>query len=164
MTAVIEAENIYVRAGGRFLLQDVSIRIAAGETVAVIGPNGAGKSTLLRALSGEHEVCRGVVRFGGRPLSAYTPQHIALRRAVLSQNVSVSFPFTVAEIVHMGSAPLHPRRHTPSIDAAIGASPRSRIATDHQLVGWRTATNPFRPRIIATDDRRVRGRARTAPA
>jgi iron complex transport system ATP-binding protein len=122
MTAVIEAENICVRASGRFLLQDVSVRINAGETVAVIGPNGAGKSTLLRALSGEHEVCRGVVRFAGRSLSSYAPQRIALRRAVLSQNVSVSFPFTVAEIVHMGSVAHEFRKSTSSIDAAIDAA------------------------------------------
>ena len=35
----------------RPVLRNVSLRLAAGQTLAVIGPNGAGKSTLLRILA-----------------------------------------------------------------------------------------------------------------
>jgi ABC-type branched-subunit amino acid transport system ATPase component len=50
--AMIEVENLEAGYGGVAVLRDVSLRLAANETVAVIGANGAGKSTLVAALCG----------------------------------------------------------------------------------------------------------------
>ncbi len=51
---------------GRPLLNDISLRVGAGERVALIGANGAGKSTLLRIALGELEPDEGAVaRSGG---------------------------------------------------------------------------------------------------
>ena len=49
---MIEVENLEAGYGGVVVLRDVSLRLAANETVAVIGANGAGKSTLVAALCG----------------------------------------------------------------------------------------------------------------
>jgi len=49
---MIEVENLEAGYGGVAVLRDVSLRLAANETVAVIGANGAGKSTLVAALCG----------------------------------------------------------------------------------------------------------------
>lgn len=103
MTAALETEMLSVRIGAKSLLDRVSLLIAPGETVALIGPNGAGKSTLLRALSGEIAASAGTIKLKGRSPRAYRPQVLALHRAVLSQHVSVAFPFSVAEVVRMGA-------------------------------------------------------------
>ena len=103
MTVAIETSALSVRVGAKALIDDVSLSIAFGETVALVGPNGAGKSTLLRALSGEIAPSGGGIRLKGRDPRAYKPQALALHRAVLSQHVNVAFPFSVAEVVRMGA-------------------------------------------------------------
>ncbi len=47
-------------------LQDVSLRVEAGETVGVIGPNGSGKSTLLKLVAGITKPTSGTVSVRGR--------------------------------------------------------------------------------------------------
>jgi ABC-type polysaccharide/polyol phosphate transport system ATPase subunit len=47
-------------------LQDVSLRVSAGETVGVIGPNGSGKSTLLKLVAGITKPTSGTVNVKGR--------------------------------------------------------------------------------------------------
>jgi heme transport system ATP-binding protein len=92
-----------MQIGGATLVDAVSLRITGGEMVAIAGPNGAGKSTLLRMLSGDLRASRGGIRLKQRRIVAYTPRQLASHRAMLSQHVSVSFPFTVGEIVGMGA-------------------------------------------------------------
>jgi ABC-type polysaccharide/polyol phosphate transport system ATPase subunit len=50
-------------------LDDVSLRIASGETVGMVGRNGAGKSSTLRALAGIVPLQSGSARCGGRAVS-----------------------------------------------------------------------------------------------
>src|SRR5881398_309610 len=50
-------------------LRDVSLRLAAGESVGLIGHNGAGKTTLLKLLAGISRPTRGHVRTRGRVAS-----------------------------------------------------------------------------------------------
>jgi ATP-binding cassette, subfamily F, member 3 len=47
--------------GGRYLFQDVSLNISAGDRIGLVGKNGAGKSTLLRLLSGQYQPTEGSI-------------------------------------------------------------------------------------------------------
>ncbi|MEV5544962.1 heme ABC transporter ATP-binding protein [Streptomyces sp. NPDC052309] len=87
------------------VLDGVGITVRAGEVLALVGPNGAGKSTLLGALAADLPVADGVVRVHGRPAEQWSARELGLRRSVLPQSASLSFPFRVEEVVRMGRAP-----------------------------------------------------------
>lgn len=116
MSALLTLTDVGLNIGAAMLLDKISVSISAGERIALIGPNGAGKSSLLRILSGELRPSHGSASLLDRPLAAYAPAELAERRAVLSQQIAVAFPFRVAEIVAMGG------RGAPVSDAAIDAA------------------------------------------
>ncbi|GAA1604722.1 heme ABC transporter ATP-binding protein [Leucobacter chromiireducens] len=101
---VLRARGVSVTLGGTRIVEGVDFDVRAGEVLAILGPNGAGKSTLLGALAGDHAY-GGSVELVGREVSDWPNRELALRRAVLRQSNSVSFPFPVVDIVKMGRAP-----------------------------------------------------------
>jgi branched-chain amino acid transport system ATP-binding protein len=67
MSALLSIRGLSAGYGGASALDDVSLSLVAGETVALLGANGAGKSTLLKALLGLVPA-RGELRFDGADL------------------------------------------------------------------------------------------------
>jgi ABC-type polysaccharide/polyol phosphate transport system ATPase subunit len=53
------------------VLRDVSLRLVAGDRVALVGSNGAGETTLLRVMAGIYEPVSGIVRSSGRISSMF---------------------------------------------------------------------------------------------
>ena len=100
---MIEACGISVRLGGRDILDAIEIELGAGELTVIVGPNGAGKTTLMRVLVGDLVPSAGAVRFEGRLLGDWREGDLAARRAVLPQASQLAFPFTVHEVVQLGS-------------------------------------------------------------
>ena len=67
---MLEIDGLSVTYGGLHALSAVSLRVEAGQFVAIVGPNGAGKTTLFKAISGTVPVAGGSIRFEGRDLLA----------------------------------------------------------------------------------------------
>lgn len=63
---MIDVRDLVVRYGSATALDRVSLRVAAGEMVALVGPNGAGKSTLVNTLSGIVRPFAGEMSVRGR--------------------------------------------------------------------------------------------------
>lgn len=101
----LQARNVSVVLGGKQILWDVSLTVKVGEVLVLIGPNGSGKSTLLATFSADVSTVAGEIFLFGKVLSAWRVQEMALLRAMLLQENSLAFPFTVREVVRMGRAP-----------------------------------------------------------
>jgi ATP-binding cassette, subfamily B, multidrug efflux pump len=72
---------------GRPVLDDVSLSIAAGETVAIVGATGAGKSTIIKLLPRLYDLQGGSIRIGGADVRTLDPRALRCRIVVVSQDV-----------------------------------------------------------------------------
>ena len=70
LPAEIEVRDVSFRyaVGEPWILRNISLKIDAGESVAIAGPSGCGKTTLLKIMLGQLEPEEGEVLFGGIPL------------------------------------------------------------------------------------------------
>lgn len=98
---MLDVENLSVSLGSKRILHDVDMQAPAGAVTAIIGPNGSGKTTLLRAVAGDIGYS-GRASINGVDIASARPWDLAGMRAVLPQSASLSFPFTVREIVRLG--------------------------------------------------------------
>lgn len=82
---VLKSESIFKEVtspeGPLTIVSDVSLEIAAGESVAIVGPSGAGKSTLLALLAGLDVPTSGRVWLAGEDLTALDEDGRARLRA-----------------------------------------------------------------------------------
>lgn len=100
---MITAQHISLKRKDRSILQDVNIMISSGVFTAIAGPNGAGKSSLLKILSNEISGYEGKVEVNGTPIRQYDISSLSKIRAVLPQQTYLPFPFSVQQIVQLGT-------------------------------------------------------------
>ena len=67
--SAISLQSLSHRYGSQWVLVDINLQFAAGETIALLGPNGSGKSTLLRILSTLLQPTRGKGTLWGNDLA-----------------------------------------------------------------------------------------------
>ena len=102
---VLEVDGVTCSYGAADALSGLTLRVAAGDFLAIAGPNGSGKSTLLRAMSRVLRPRLGRALLDGRDLYALSAQESARSIGVVPQESAVEFEFTCGEIVLMGRAP-----------------------------------------------------------
>jgi len=102
---MIQAKNITVEIDSKKLVDNVSMKIEPGKFSVILGKNGAGKSTFLKALSGDITPSAGEVLIEGNNLTSVSSSYLAKQRAVMMQELHLSFSFTVLEVVLMGRIP-----------------------------------------------------------
>lgn len=91
-------------------LNNVSLRVAPGEIVALVGPSGAGKTTLVNLLPRFVSSSQGQITLDGHELSTWNLASLRSQFAMVSQDV-VMFNDTIAANVALGSAMDEKRVH-----------------------------------------------------
>ena len=124
----LELVEVGVRYGERTALEGVSLRLDAGDLLAVVGPNGAGKSTLLKVIAGVLSPSAGDVRVFGRPPRG----HICIAYVPQRSQVDWAFPVSVSDVVMMGRIDhLGPLRRPRVEDRTLVATVLERVGVAH---------------------------------
>jgi iron complex transport system ATP-binding protein len=99
---IVQLDQVFFSYGARRVLDRVSLRLDAGERVAVIGANGCGKTTLLKVIGRVLRASGGTVRIDGLDVAAIPRRRMARLVAVVPQDLVIPFSFTVREMVELG--------------------------------------------------------------
>lgn len=145
----VAAQDLGWRAGGRIIVDGVTLEIASGETLGLIGPNGSGKSTLLRLLAGIVPRATGGVALDGQPLHRMRRRDIAQRIAFVEQQAETAEAVTVQDVVALGRTPwLSPLSPFGAEDVAICQAALARVGMDDMATrAWATLSGGERQRV-----------------
>ncbi len=101
---MLEVDQLQSHYGRIPALAGVSLRVEAGELVALVGANGAGKTTLLRTLSGIQPSSGGTIRFDGEDLARLNArQRLRLGIVQVPEGRQVFGPLSVEDNLRLGA-------------------------------------------------------------
>ena len=115
---MLEVRNAGYTVADKWLIRNISYQFHPGKFYVICGPNGAGKSTLIKMLGLEILPKEGCVLYNHHSANPNDKEEYSKYRAVLSQNIEISFPLNVEEVVLMGRYP-HFHTHPSKIDFSI---------------------------------------------
>lgn len=103
---LIEVKNLTKYFGSVIALQDISMRVGAGEVMCLLGDNGAGKSTLIKTLSGVHKPSEGTISIEGQPAEFRSPKDaLDAGIATVHQHLAIQPLMSVTRNFFMGREP-----------------------------------------------------------
>lgn len=122
--STLKAQDVCFAYGDKPVLTDVSLQLPVGKFTTIVGPNGCGKSTLLNLLMGHLTPASGTIMLmqpsnvegqpdgsisvsAPRPISSIPPANRARLLALVPQNPTFSFRYTVRQVVLMGRWHFH---------------------------------------------------------
>lgn len=98
---MLSGKQITVRYGSRPVVNDLSFSLEPGQWMMLAGPNGAGKTTLIEAIT-QGVPYTGTFTWKGRDMRTIRPGEIARSIAVLSQQNTMNYAYSVEEVVGLG--------------------------------------------------------------
>src|SRR5471030_2808316 len=123
--AMLEFRDVNVYYGAIQALQNVSLTVNQGETVALIGANGAGKSTMLMSIFGQPHIRSGQILFRGEDISRKSTHFIASGGIAQSPEGRRVFPdMTVEENLLMGTIPIGDKYAAEDLQSMFDLFPR----------------------------------------
>jgi ATP-binding cassette subfamily B protein len=98
----IEFRNLDFSYGGAPVLENISLRVPAGSSLAIVGPTGSGKSTLVNLIPRLYEAAEGALLIDGRPLREY-PLEVLRRNIGMVPQETFLFSETIRENLAFGA-------------------------------------------------------------
>ena len=133
---MLEIEGLVAGYSGVPILRGVSLRVGAGEVVAVLGANGVGKTTLNKAVSGLVRPSAGEIRFDGARIDRASPAEIVAAGQIHVPEGRRIFPnMSVRENLELGSYRRAKANRARNLEHVYGIFPRLK-----ERAGQRAAT------------------------
>ncbi len=108
---MLRIEGLTKIFGGLRAVDNASLKVDAGQIVALIGPNGAGKTTLFASIAGFHKVNAGKVEFQGEDITGLPVHQIARKGMVRTFQITQPFAkLSVLENIMVGAYQQFPDR------------------------------------------------------
>ena len=158
---LLETIGLTAGYGELEIVHEVSIGVPPGGFVSVIGPNGAGKSTLLKAIYGLADTHGGLVRFGGREITAWKPHELTRLGLNYVPQLDNVFPnMSVQENLEIGGVPSRERTAErlealfelfPTLDARRRQRAGTLSGGERQMLALARALMP-EPRLLLLDE------------
>ena len=111
---VFSLTNVSFSHGKNKVLSDIDLTIKSGAFYGLVGPNGSGKTTLLDLLSNHYQPQHGTIQLHGNDLCSFSTSVLARHLALVPQEFSLGFDFSVFDVVLMGRHPHIPRFANPT--------------------------------------------------
>ena len=113
-------------------LADIVLEVMGNEILGIIGPNGSGKTTLLKCMNKKLKPQTGTVLVNGENILKMNSKEVANNIGVVPQVSTVSFPFTVYDLVMMGRYS-HKRRFDTEndVDRSVVSECLARTGIEH---------------------------------
>ena len=124
---MLEVKGLSVSYGKHRALDNVSLRVEAGELVVILGANGAGKSSLLRALGGMLRALPGAnATLDGQELLTLAPHRLVeTGLALVPEGRGIFVDLTVRENLQLGAlAPRARRTEAENLERVLSLFPR----------------------------------------
>jgi branched-chain amino acid transport system ATP-binding protein len=123
---MLEIENLVTGYGGVPVLREVSIKLCAGEIIALLGANNAGKTTLINALSGMVMPMAGRIVFEGHDVTHLSPrQRVELGIVQVPEGRMVFPEMSIRENLQLGGINSRARAdRTRKMDEVLDLFPR----------------------------------------
>jgi len=103
MQYVLEITNVSKFFNGLVAIDDLSIKVKAGQIYGIIGPNGAGKTTLFNCVTGIYTPEKGSIKYKGEDITGMSAHKIAQRGVLRTfQNIRLFHEMSVAENIIAG--------------------------------------------------------------
>ncbi len=126
MTPLIEARRLWREYGNNIVLENVNVKVNAGEFITIVGASGCGKTTFLRMLLGSDQPSRGDLLLQGEPI----PDEPGPDRGIVFQRYSVFSHLSVLQNVSLGLE----FERSPLLAKLFGSRKRSAEATAKELL------------------------------
>jgi branched-chain amino acid transport system ATP-binding protein len=123
---LLECRGVTRRFGGLVAVDQVDLRVGAGEIVGIIGPNGSGKSTVVNMITGFLPASEGSIRFDRQDVTTLPSWKIA--RLGIARTFQLLRLFKSMTVIENVMLPLHPKMATGLVSSAFGR--RRSVAED----------------------------------